>query len=95
MSTPTRFLPSAIGHVDADSFYVSAERVRDSFLLGKPVGVLGNQLVICLNHEGPEPIGRIVPRKIPSLRDIHQAAVPIPKAGTLFLIASVIYVDMP
>jgi len=29
----------AIGHIDADCFYVSAERVRDSFLLGKLVGV--------------------------------------------------------
>jgi hypothetical protein len=35
------------------------------------------------------------PEKFPSLRDIHQAAVPIPKAGTLFLIASVIYLAMP
>jgi nucleotidyltransferase/DNA polymerase involved in DNA repair len=33
----------AVGHLDADCFYVSAERVRDSFLLHKPVGVLGNQ----------------------------------------------------
>ncbi len=34
---------SLVGHLDADSFYVSAERVRHSFLAGKPVGVLGNQ----------------------------------------------------
>ena len=34
---------TAVAHLDADCFYVSAERVRDSFLKGKPVGVLGNQ----------------------------------------------------
>ena len=34
---------AAIGHLDADCFYVSAERVRDDFLRDKPVGVLGNQ----------------------------------------------------
>jgi nucleotidyltransferase/DNA polymerase involved in DNA repair len=32
-----------IGHVDADCFYVSAERVRHENLIGMPVGVLGNQ----------------------------------------------------
>lgn len=31
-----------IGHVDADCFYVSAERVRHRKLRGVPVGVLGN-----------------------------------------------------
>ena len=46
-------IPSAIGHVDADCYYVSAERVRDTFLLGKPVGVLGNQgaCVIAKSYE--------------------------------------------
>ncbi len=34
---------SAVGHLDADCFYVSAERVRDAFLCEKAVGVLGNQ----------------------------------------------------
>jgi DNA polymerase V len=43
----------AIGHLDADAFYVSAERVRNSFLMGKPVGVLGNQgaCVIAKSYE--------------------------------------------
>ncbi len=31
-----------IGHVDADCFYVSAERVRFPHLCGLPIGVLGN-----------------------------------------------------
>jgi DNA polymerase V len=45
--------PIAVGHLDADCFYVSAERVRDSFLMGKPVGVLGNQgaCVIAKSYE--------------------------------------------
>ncbi len=45
--------PAAVGHLDADCFYVSAERVRDSFLVGKPVGVLGNQgaCVIAKSYE--------------------------------------------
>jgi nucleotidyltransferase/DNA polymerase involved in DNA repair len=45
--------PVAIGHLDADCFYVSAERVRDHFLKGKPVGVLGNQgaCVIAKSYE--------------------------------------------
>jgi DNA polymerase V len=30
------------GHLDADAFYVNAERVRHPELLGKPVGILGN-----------------------------------------------------
>ena len=43
----------AVGHLDADCFYVSAERVRDRFLRGKPVGVLGNQgaCVIAKSYE--------------------------------------------
>jgi nucleotidyltransferase/DNA polymerase involved in DNA repair len=45
--------PAAIGHLDADCFYVSAERVRDHFLHGKAVGVLGNQgaCVIAKSYE--------------------------------------------
>src|SRR5262245_40790145 len=44
---------TAVGHIDADCFYVSAERVRDAFLCGKPVGVLGNQgaCVIAKSYE--------------------------------------------
>jgi nucleotidyltransferase/DNA polymerase involved in DNA repair len=42
-----------LGHLDADCFYVSAERVRIPFLIGKPVGVLGNQgaCVIAKSYE--------------------------------------------
>jgi nucleotidyltransferase/DNA polymerase involved in DNA repair len=45
--------PRAFGHLDADCFYVSAERVRNRFLQGKPVGVLGNQgaCVIAKSYE--------------------------------------------
>ena len=45
--------PKAFGHLDADCFYVSAERVRHAFLKGKPVGVLGNQgaCVIAKSYE--------------------------------------------
>jgi nucleotidyltransferase/DNA polymerase involved in DNA repair len=44
---------TAIGHLDADCFYCSAERVRYPFLLGKPVAVLGNQgaCVIAKSYE--------------------------------------------
>ena len=34
---------SIIGQLDADCFYVSAERIRDEFLLGKPVGCAGTR----------------------------------------------------
>lgn len=48
-----RRAPAVIGHLDADCFYVSAERVRTGFLRGKPVGVLGNQgaCVIAKSYE--------------------------------------------
>jgi len=44
---------TAVGHLDADCFYASAERVRDPFLERKPVGVLGNQgaCVIAKSYE--------------------------------------------
>ena len=44
---------SLIGHLDADCFYVSAERVRNPDLRGKPVAVLGNQgaCVIAKSYE--------------------------------------------
>src|SRR3954471_15451684 len=44
---------AAIGHLDADCFYVSAERVRDAFLRDKAVGILGNQgaCVIAKSYE--------------------------------------------
>lgn len=42
-----------IAHVDADCFYVSCERIRDKSLLGRAVGVLGNQgaCVIAKSYE--------------------------------------------
>jgi nucleotidyltransferase/DNA polymerase involved in DNA repair len=42
-----------IGHLDADCYYVSAERVRHPDLIGKPVGVLGNNgaCVIAKSYE--------------------------------------------
>ncbi|HEV3384536.1 MAG TPA: nucleotidyltransferase [Gemmata sp.] len=42
-----------IGHLDADCFYVSAERVRHPDLIGKAVGVLGNNgaCVIAKSYE--------------------------------------------
>jgi DNA polymerase V len=42
-----------IGHLDADCYYVSAERVRHPDLVGKPVGVLGNNgaCVIAKSYE--------------------------------------------
>ena len=45
--------PVLVGHLDADCFYVSAERVRDPFLIGMPVAVLGNQgaCVIAKSYE--------------------------------------------
>jgi DNA polymerase V len=45
--------PRIIGHLDADCFYVSAERARDDYLTGLPVGVLGNQgaCVIAKSYE--------------------------------------------
>ncbi len=48
-----RATAKVVGHLDADCFYVSAERVRDEFLVGKPVGVLGNQgaCVIAKSYE--------------------------------------------
>src|SRR6185503_9529852 len=51
--TPCMRHHAAVGHVDADCFYVSAERVRPPFLKGKPVGVLGNQgaCVIAKSYE--------------------------------------------
>jgi nucleotidyltransferase/DNA polymerase involved in DNA repair len=49
----TKAPDTAVGHLDADCFYVSAERVRDPYLAGKPVGVLGNQgaCVIAKSYE--------------------------------------------
>ncbi len=42
-----------VAHLDADSFYVNAERVRHPELVGKPVGVLGNNgaCVIAKSYE--------------------------------------------
>src|SRR4051812_27735799 len=42
-----------VAHLDADCFYCSAERVRHPDLVGKPVGVLGNNgaCVIAKSYE--------------------------------------------
>jgi DNA polymerase V len=46
-------MPGFVAHLDADCFYVSAERVRHPELVGKPVGVLGNNgaCVIAKSYE--------------------------------------------
>jgi DNA polymerase V len=46
-------MPGYVAHLDADSFYVNAERVRHAELVGKPVGVLGNNgaCVIAKSYE--------------------------------------------
>ncbi len=46
-------MPGYVAHLDADCFYVSAERVRHPKLVGKPVGVLGNNgaCVIAKSYE--------------------------------------------
>src|SRR5262252_4030549 len=46
-------MPGYVAHLDADSFYVSAERIRHPDLVGKPVGVLGNNgaCVIAKSYE--------------------------------------------
>ena len=46
-------VPCGYGHFDADCFYVSAERVRNSYLCGKTVSVLNNQgdCVIAKSYE--------------------------------------------
>jgi DNA polymerase V len=38
--------PHLIGHLDADCFYVSAERVRFPFLRDKPAGIQAAQWVV-------------------------------------------------
>ena len=43
MPSPTTPPRLVIGHLDADTYYVSAERVRFPFLRGQPLAVLGNQ----------------------------------------------------
>jgi DNA polymerase V len=42
-----------VGHLDADCFYVSAERVRHPDLIGKPTGIMGNNgaCVIAKSYE--------------------------------------------
>src|SRR5206468_8887788 len=46
----------AIGHIDADCYYASAERVRDPYLATMPLAVLGNQgaAVIAKSYEMKE-----------------------------------------
>lgn len=49
-------MKTMIGHIDADCFYVSCERIRHPSLKGKPVGVLGNQgaCVIAKSYEAKD-----------------------------------------
>jgi DNA polymerase V len=44
---------ATVGHLDAVSFYVSAERARHHHLLGVPLAVIGNQgaCVIAKSYE--------------------------------------------
>jgi len=46
-------MKTLVGHLDADCFYCSAERVRLRHLRGLPVGILGNQgaCVIAKSYE--------------------------------------------
>jgi len=62
---------ATVGHLDADSFYVSAERARYHHLLGVPVAVIGNQgaCVIAKSYEMKaagvktgEPIWEAIPK---------------------------------
>jgi nucleotidyltransferase/DNA polymerase involved in DNA repair len=47
------YMTRRIGHLDADCFYVSCERVRHRHLRGQAVGVLSNQgaCVIAKSYE--------------------------------------------
>ena len=65
-----------IAHIDADCFYVSCERVRDRSLIGKPVGVLGNQgaCVIARSYE-MKPFGVTVGMPIWKARQLCPEAV--------------------
>jgi DNA polymerase V len=53
-------MQAAVGHLDADCFYVSAERVRDRFLEKKPVGVPGNPGA-CVIAKSYEPLSGSAP----------------------------------
>jgi hypothetical protein len=75
---------TAVGHLDVDCFYVSAERVRDECLGALPVGILGNQsaCVIAKSYEmkpasrPPSRPGRYGPGRDQAPAQQGQAAAP-------------------
>src|SRR5262249_25568387 len=86
-SAPPMRPPRALGHVDCDAFYVSAERVRDCFR----VGALCNQSACVIakrydlkatNRKSGEPIGQAPREKRPARQGDGQGNRERPPAST-------------